>query len=82
MCFWDWKHGSFFLRCQNYVSFLTFINNELSSINFGIVSPRPRTLLEVILYGDKMFKDKSNQRILTTAINYTSNMQRFEQALF
>ena len=43
--------------------------NELSSINCGIVSPRPSALVEVILYGDKMLNDKSNQRILTSIIN-------------
>ena len=44
----------FFLRCQDYVSFSTTLMNELSSINCGIVSLRPSSLLEVTLYGDKM----------------------------
>ena len=38
--------------------------NELSSIICGIVSLRPSAILEVILYGDKMLNDKSNQPIL------------------
>ena len=38
--------------------------NKLSSIICGIVSLRPSAILEVILYGDKMLNDKSNQPIL------------------
>ena len=71
----------FFLRCQNYVSFRTALMNELSSINCEILSLGPISLLEVILYGDKMLNDKSNHRILTGTINYIKNTQRFEQAL-
>ena len=56
--------------------------NVLSSINYGIVSLRPSALLEVILYGGKMFNDKSNHRILTATINYIKNTQRYEQSLF
>ena len=56
--------------------------NELSSINFVIISLRPSALLEVILYGGKMLNDNSNQQILTTTINYIKNTQRFEQSLF
>ena len=71
----------FFLRCQNYVSFRTALMNELSSINSGIISLRPSALLEVILYGDKMLSDNSNQQILTVTISYIENTQRFEQYL-
>ena len=56
--------------------------NELSSINSGIISLRPSALLEVILYGDKMLSDNSNQQTLTATINYIKNTQRFEQSLF
>ena len=55
---------------------------ELSSIIRGIVSLRRRALVEVVLYGDKMLNDKSNQRILTSSVNYIKNTQRFEQPLF
>ena len=55
--------------------------NELSSINSGIISLRPSALLEVILYGDKMLSDNSNQQILTVTISYIENTQRFEQYL-
>ena len=56
--------------------------NELSSISSGIISLRPSALLEVILYGDKMLSDNSNQQILTATIKYMKNTQRFEQSLF
>ena len=55
---------------------------ELRSINSGTISLRPSALLEVILYGDKMLSDNSNQQILTATINYIKNTQRFEQSLF
>ena len=70
-----------FFRCQNYVLFCTALKNELSSINYGM-SLRPSALLEVILYGDKMLSDNSNQQILTATINYIKNTQWFEQSLF
>ena len=38
--------------------------NELSSINCETVSRRPTTLIEVILYDDKILNDKSNHQIL------------------
>ena len=69
-----------FLRCQNYVSFRTALMNELSSINSGIISLRSSALLEVILYGDKMLNDNSNQQILTATINYIKNTHRFKQS--
>ena len=56
--------------------------DELSSINFGIISLRPSALLEVIPYEDKMLSDNSDQQILTATINYIKNTQRFEQSLF
>ena len=56
--------------------------NELSSVNSEIIPLRSSALLEVILYGDKMLNDKSNQRIFTATINYSNNTQRFEQSLF
>ena len=56
--------------------------NELSSINSGIISLRPSALLEVILYGDKMLSDNSNQQILTATINYIKNTQRFDSPYF
>ena len=56
--------------------------NELSSINSGIISLRPSALLEVILYGDKMPSDNSNQQILIGTVNYIKNTQRFERCLF
>ena len=56
--------------------------NELSSINSGIISLRPSALLEVILYGDKMPSDNSNQQILIATVNYIKNTHRFERCLF
>ena len=55
---------------------------KLSSIIRGIVSLRRSALVEVVLYGDKMLNDKSNQRILTSSVNYIKYTQRFEQPLF
>ena len=52
--------------------------NVWSSINWEIVSLRPTTLLEVVIYGDKKLDDKSNHWILNAAIK---NTQRFVQAL-
>ena len=74
MCSWDWKQRSFFLRCENYVSFCIALMNELSNINCEIVSLRASGFLEVIFYGDKMLNDKSNHQLMTAAINCIKSM--------
>ena len=51
--------------------------NELSSISSGIISLRPSAFLEVILYGDKMFSDSSNQQILTATISCINNTRPY-----
>ena len=56
--------------------------NELSSISSGIISLRPSTLLEIVLYGDNMLSDNWSKQILTATINYIKNTQQFEQSLF
>ena len=49
----------FFSRYQNYAFLWTTLMNELSSINSEIVSLRPTTHLEVIIYGSKKPKEAS-----------------------
>ena len=63
-------------------SFRTALMNEFSNIVSGIISLRPSALPEVILYGDKILCDNSNQQIFTATINYIKNTQRVEQYLF
>ena len=60
----------------------TALMNELNSINSGKIFLKPSALLEVILYGDKILRDNSNQQILAATINYIKNTQPFEQSLF
>ena len=83
LCVLETESTDHFLpRCQNYVSFRADLMNELSSINCVIISLRSSAILEVIIYGDKMLNDKSNQWKLTATINYIKNTQRFKQSLF
>ena len=57
--------------------------NELSSISCKKVSLRPTVLLEVILYSNKKFNDKSLIKPPNTAtINYIKITQPFQQVLF
>ena len=65
------------------MSFSTALMNELNSIICEIVSLRPTTLLEAIVYGDKKLNDKLNHRILNQipTINCIKSTQRFEQSL-
>ena len=71
-----------FLCYPNYVSLRTALADELSRANSEIVSSRSTAPLEVILFGDKKLKDKSNHQILTAAINYIKHAQQFEQDQF
>ena len=56
--------------------------DELSSVNCEIVSFRPTALLEVILYGDKMFNDKSIHQKPITTINYLKRCSGWNKPYF
>ena len=62
--------GHFFFTLPKLCIIGTTLMNESSIINCGKVSFRLSALLEVILYGDKMLNDKSNQSVLNATINY------------
>ena len=56
--------GHFFFTLPKLCIIGTTLRNESSIITCGKVFFRLSALLEVILYGDKMLNDKSNQRVL------------------
>ena len=72
----------YFLRCQNNLSLLTTLMNDLKNINTEVPSLNPNDLLRVILYGDKSFNKETNNKILIPCIKFRKDTQRFEKSLF
>ena len=56
--------------------------NDLNNINTAISSLNPNDLLRVILYEDESFNKETNCKILTAAVKFIKDTQRFEKALF
>ena len=71
----------FFLRCRYYSNIRIILMNELNDIDNSITSRQPNELLRIILYGDCMFKDYVNKRILIATIQFIKNSNRFNQSL-
>ena len=59
ICSRDWKHISFFSTLPKLCIISHSPHKWINSINFGVLFLRLSALLDVILYGDKMFNDKS-----------------------
>ena len=56
--------------------------DDSNNINNAIASLNSNNLLRVILEGNKSFDKKTNREILTTAIKFRKDAQRFEKSLF
>ena len=68
----------FFVRCQNDLSTRTTLMNELNNISITINT----FFIRVILYGDKIFDNVTNLRIITATIKFIKTTKYFEKALF
>ena len=55
--------------------------NKVSSINSKFNTINLDELARIIFYGDKNHNNDSGLRILTAAINFMKQIQRFERAL-
>ena len=67
----------FFLRCQNYTTFRRAFMTDLKNINDAIMSLNESDLLHVMLYGSKKFDNNMNISILTAAIKFIKDTERF-----
>ena len=56
--------------------------SDLKNIIDAIMSLNESDLLYVILYGNKNFDSNMNIRILTAAIKFIKDSERFDQPLF
>ena len=72
----------FFLRCQNYTTLRRTFMTDLNNINDATMSLNESDLFHVMQYGSKKFDHNMNISILTAAIKFTKDTERFDQPLF
>ena len=56
--------------------------NELRNIDSDLPTLRDENLTNILLYGNETYDDKTNQIILTHAIQYIKDSQRFDEPPF
>ena len=72
----------FFLRYQNYTTLRRALMADLKNISDAIMSLNETDLLHVMLYGSRKFDSNMNISILTAAIKFIKDTERFDQPLF
>ena len=69
----------YFLRCHFFDALRATLINNLRNIDSDLLTLRDKNIL---LYGNQIYDDKTNQIILTHVMRYTKNSQRFDELLF
>ena len=55
------------------------MSNVSKKINFNLNSFTPKKMIEVLLYGNKKYKNDVNTYILNQTITYINSSKRFEK---
>ena len=56
--------------------------NDLRNIDSDLPALRDENLTNILLYGNQIYDEKTNQIILMRVIQYIKNSQRFDGPLF
>ena len=56
--------------------------NDLRNIDSDLPALRDENLTIILLYGNRIYDGKTNQRILMHVIRYIKDSQRFDEPLF
>ena len=72
----------FFLHCLNFNQERLVLLNNLATIDNSIRSYQNQDLIDLLLYGNPRFDEKSNHLILTYSIDYIRSTKRFDDVLF
>ena len=72
----------YFLRCHFFDTLWATLTEDLRNTDSHLRTPRNENLTNILLYGNKIYDDKSNQIILLHIIWYIEDSQRFDEPLF
>ena len=72
----------YFLRCHFFDALRVTLMNDLKKIDSDLPTLRNENLTNILLYGNQIYDDKTNQIILMHIIRYIKNSQRFDEPLF
>ena len=56
--------------------------NDLRNIDSDLPTFRDENLTNILLYGNQIYDNKTNQIILMRVIRYIKDLQRFDEPLF
>ena len=72
----------YFLRCHVFDVLLATLMNNLRKIDSDLPTFRDENLTIILLYGNQIYDDKTNQIILMHVIRHIKDSQRFDEPLF
>ena len=56
--------------------------NDLRNIDSGLATLRDESLTNILLYGNQVHGDRTNQIVLLHVIQYIKDSQRFDESFF
>ena len=72
----------YFLYCYFFDGLQAAFMNDLRNIDSDLPALRDENLTNILLYGNQIYDEKTNQIILMRVIQYIKNSQRFDGPLF
>ena len=72
----------YFLRCHFFNALRATLWNDLRNTDSDLPTLKDENLTNILLYGDQIYDDKTNQIILKHVIRYIKDSQRFNEPLF
>ena len=75
-----WRN--YFLRCHFFDALRATLTNDLRNIDSDLLTLRDKNLTNILLYGNQIYDDKTNQIILMHVIRSIKDSQRSDEYLF
>ena len=72
----------YFLSCHFFDALQATFTNDLRNIDSDLPILRDENLTNILLYGNQIYDDQTNQIILMHVIQYIKDSQRFDEPLF
>ena len=72
----------YFLHCHFFDALRATLMNNLRNIDSDLPTHGDKSLTNILLYGNPIYGDKTNQVILMHVIRYIKDSQRFDESLF
>ena len=71
----------FLLYCPNFMECRNTLLSEISEINSELITRNDLALIETLLFGDNLFSQYDNSRILDATITFIVTSKRFDDPL-